>query len=85
MKTFTKHNLKNQIALTIRNTTCCDLKTFAFGHPEFFKDLRYFMKSSYAEYLKQDKMEGLNENQIRENIQYYWSLFQNDIRFLNLS
>ena len=81
---FLKQTTRNQIALTLRQTTCQDLKTFNFGHGEFFKELKYFMKSDYGRYLEDEKKEGMTEDKLRDNRDHYWGKFQLNIRHLNL-
>ncbi len=84
MKNFLKQNIKNQVALTIYNTTCQDLKTFSWGHVGFFKELKYFIKSDYAKYIEQDKEHKPSEKSLRDLINHYWIKFQSDTRYLNL-
>lgn len=81
---FLKQTTRNQIALTIRGTNCQDLKTFAWGHTCFFKDLKYFMKSDYAKYLEEEKEKKPSVHDRQENINHYWGKFQLNIRHLNL-
>ena len=92
---FLKKTTRNQIAITIMGTDCSDLKTFNFGHTTFFQELKYFMKSDYAQYLEDEKFQGLqfssdglkqdyNEQNRKENIIYYWNKFSENIKHLNI-
>ena len=87
---FLKKTTRNQIAITIMGTDCSDLKTFNFGHTTFFQELKYFMKSDYAQYLEDEKFKDFgigyeyNEKNRKKNIIYYWNKFSENIKHLNI-
>lgn len=83
-KKITLKIIKDHIAITQYGTDCNDLKSFSWGHTGFFNELKFFLKSEYIKYLKQDIEENKPLSIIKDNIDYYWAKFKIDIQYLNL-
>lgn len=83
-KTFTLKMIKEHILLSQYPLSICDLKDCALNDKSVLRQLNFFVKKTeYINYLKEE-YNKLSIDDFKDNINYYWGKFQNDIRFINI-